>query len=803
MRKSKNIIKSITVISLIFLIIFTSFVPAQLTANAATGSPDVKLVTYEVSKTNITAGSEFNMYLTLENISSEDITDVKIGVDAGSPFSLKNNGYITTLDNIIKPNNQSSTYSWAYYYNGDSNKLQIVIKYKKNGKDYQQEDSITISEAVPKDDTPSTPVDTSKYAPKIVIANNTTIPTGSAGSNITYTLPLKNSSIYAAKNIVITPVLDESSPFVVESMNSSQTLDSLQPNETKNISFKFKISNTVQVKNYPIKFNIECQNYSNDSFSSSITGYLKIIVGAKQPKIVLGSVTTNPSQVQAGEKFKLNVVLSNNGSTSAKDVNVTLLGLKTDGASILGSSNKQTKSNIYINSSETFTFDLSASPKIEAGSNSLKIKIDYKDSSNSTYSDELEVFYYVESAASSSNIQIKNLVSPNGALSPGTDASISFDIANSGAADARNVKINISAGNEIVPKSLNTIILPVLKKGETRKVDFKLSISDDAVTKNYPVAINIEYDADNSGTKQTFMQYVGLYVENGSGKSIPRLIIDSYSLEPGSVNAGENFILKLSILNTSSSQEIKNVKVSISSDDGTFTTMNSNSFYIDSVAPKGSVQKQLEFSSKSDAAPKQYMISINYEYEDSKGTALTSKDVIGIPVQQTPRLVLGDISFPPEAYVGNPIPVNLSFYNMGKSTLYNLMVKLEGNFKVEGTSYFVGNFEPGKTDSFDGMINPQEVGQAAGSVIFTYEDATGKTQEIRKDISLNVMEMPVIDGNMGGEGQMPPPVEQGKKIPTWAFVVGGVVLCAVILTLTLIVRRKIKKRKESMFDEEI
>lgn len=194
------------------------------------------------------------------------------------------------------------------------------------------------------------------------------------------------------------------------------------------------------------------------------------------------------------------------------------------------------------------------------------------------------------------------------------------------------------------------------------------------------------------------------------------------------------------------------------------------------------------------------MISVNYDYEDSKGTAYTNKDSIGISVQQIPRLVLGDISFPPEAFAGNPVPVYLDFFNMGKSTLHNLMVKLEGDFKVEGSSYFVGNFEPGKTDSFDGMVIPAQVGPCKGNVVFTFEDADGKPQEIKKEISLNVTEMPVFND---GKGMPLPPSEDSKKIPTWVFIVGGFVLCAIILTFTLIVRKRLKKRKELMFDEEI
>ncbi len=794
-----NIMKKTISVILTCLIILSGVLLLPQPVSAA---QDVELATYYTSESRITSGSEFDMNLTIQNLSADNITNVKVIVDGSSSFSIKNSGSIPEISSI-NAGSQSIT-SGRFVYDGGSNKLQVTIQYRKNGNYYQQDDSITISQAVPKDDSPSTPIDTSKYAPKLVIASNTTIPSGQVGSQITYTLPLKNTSLYAARNIVVSPVLDDSGPVVVETMNISQTIESMQPNETKEVKFTFKISSGAAVKTYPIRFNIQYYNYSNDFFSSNETGYLKTTEGSKLPKLLLKSVTTNPSPVRAGENFKLNITLENGGTVSAKKVELTLLGLKNDGASIIGSTNKQTKSTIYGGGTSVFTYDLAASSKIESGSNSLRVKLDYTDTSGSTFSDEIEFFYNVQSGnASQSVIELKNIVSPGSTLIPGSNALIACDVANTGSADAYNVKVTLTTDKEIIPRTLNTIIIPTLKKGETKNVQFQLFVSDDAVTKNYPVALNVEYDltASGNGSKQTAMQYVGFYVENKTGKSVPRLIIDKYSVDPGTINAGQQFTLDLSILNTSKTSTISNVKVSLVSDDGTFSTVNSNSFYIDQIAPKSRVSKQVTFTSKSDAAPKQYTISVNYEYEDEKGNPYNTKDVVGIPLLQAPRLVLGDMSIPPEAFVGNPIPVNVSFFNMGKSTLYNLMVKLEGNFRIEGTSYFVGNFESGKSDSFDGALVPETVGPVTGFVIFTYEDADGKPQELKKEITLNAMEMPAPQP-MPGEGVMPP-AEGGFKIPLWAYIASGVVTLAVIVMAVLLIRRKIKKRKELMLDEEL
>lgn len=240
--------------------------------------------------------------------------------------------------------------------------------------------------------------------------------------------------------------------------------------------------------------------------------------------------------------------------------------------------------------------------------------------------------------------------------------------------------------------------------------------------------------------------------------------------------------------------------MTVSSDDGTFTPVNSsNSFYISSLSMSSKYEKQLSFISKADAAPKQYMLSINYEYEDDKGTAYNSKDTIGVPLNQLQRLVLGELAIPTEMYVGNPVPVGIEFFNMGKTTLYNLMVKLEGSFRSENGSYFVGNFESGKSDNFDGTIIPEVAGAVSGKLIFSFEDENGKKTEMEKEIALNVMEPLVMD-----EG-MPPPDEQlpedQSKISIWVWVAiaaGAVVVATIVF---VIIRRRIKKRKELTFDE--
>ena len=82
-----------------------------------------------------------------------------------------------------------------------------------------------------------------------------------------------------------------------------------------------------------------------------------------------------------------------------------------------------------------------------------------------------------------------------------------------------------------------------------------------------------------------------------------------------------------------------------------------------------------------------------------------------------------------------------------------MMVKLEGDFQTENGSYYVGNFNNGNSEFFEGMVIPNEAGELKGAVVFTYEDSSGEEQEVREEFTLNVAEMPPMNEN---PDDMPP-----------------------------------------------
>ena len=64
---------------------------------------------------------------------------------------------------------------------------------------------------------------------------------------------------------------------------------------------------------------------------------------------------------------------------------------------------------------------------------------------------------------------------------------------------------------------------------------------------------------------------------------------------------------------------------------------------------------------------------------------------------------------------------------------------------MENANYYVGNFESGGTEYFEGMVIPEEPGELTGAIVFTYEDSTGEIVEHREEFTLNVMDAMPMD----------------------------------------------------------
>ncbi|MBR2851225.1 MAG: hypothetical protein IKB91_02395, partial [Anaerotignum sp.] len=265
--------------------------------------------------------------------------------------------------------------------------------------------------------------------------------------------------------------------------------------------------------------------------------------------------------------------------------------------------------------------------------------------------------------------------------------------------------------------------------------------------------------------------------------------------DPLIVMAGEEFDLNLTLLNTHKEKTVSNIKMFLTLAEETsssseksgniFTPVNSsNTFYFDSIPPKGTVEKALRLYVVPEAQPKTYTLTVNFEYEDGKGQEYTATELLGINVKQVTELQIDDFSVPEMVEQYQPVTVAFSYYNTGKVALSNLMIKVEGDVDCQNKSNYIGNMDSGESDYFETTFSPINIGEVPVSIVITYEDPSGETIEQRRDLLLNVME-PYIPEDMEGMEE-DPPMDMRKT----AAGVGMLIVLTALLVLF------VKKQKE-------
>ncbi len=655
-------------------------------------------------------------------------------------------------------------------------------------------------------------LDTSLYIPKLVIDTFKTS-NEEAGKLMEVVLTIKNNSTHYAKDIYVTPIIDDIQglPFILENQTTRAAVEDLTAGKTVDLKFNIRVKDAAIADVYAVKFKLDYVNAFGNSFTTTEAIYIGIKNNNTVPTISISNIFLQPETLEAGDETKLMIRLKNQGTLPAKELRLTLEGLESKGFTIVNGTNTAYHNELRGRGESNFVFDLHASDQMTKGNHSLTLKASYTDQQNKSYNEEFTFFIPVGGVTEGKgDIRLGEVQGPSGELSINDTFAISFDVENAGTADISNVKVRVDGGERILPRSQNLQMIHSLAAGAKKNMAFSFYVDSEAKAQNHPILIEVEYDAYEYGNVVTkkITQYYGVFVSGAGGKAgTPKIIIDKYELEPNIVQAGDTFDIAVSFLNTNKLKSVNNIKIYLTVNETTnesgsaFTPVNSsNTFFIDTISPGNRVEKTLSLYTIPDAKPKTYTVTVNFEYEDNEGNEYKATELIGIPVVQQSRLEVNDFTLPPEVPLGNPLQIFLEYYNMGKVTLNNLVIKLEGNFETQSRSYFVGKFESGSSEYYEAMIFPNEVGKMEGTIVFSYEDPAGETIELRKPFEVNVIEMM---NQFPGDGMdfpiETPPQSLVKRILTSKLLWAAVIMAAA--AGGYIIRKKMKKRKELEEDE--
>ena len=324
-------------------------------------------------------------------------------------------------------------------------------------------------------------------------------------------------------------------------------------------------------------------------------------------------------------------------------------------------------------------------------------------------------------------------------------------------------------------------------------------------------------DNDSESTSETTTLSVFVNIVNGKKEAAtvnpdpgftptPKLIIDSYSISSDKVYAGETFKVTFDVRNTSTSEAIKNLQISVEDAGNVITPADngSSTLYVKKINKNSTSTQSISLQTAPDTEANAYTLNIKFSYDGvSSKQAYTAESTITLPILQRIRIKCDPPINYDEPWINQPCAMYFSLYNMGKSSIYNCMVDVEGDGLAMEETYFGGNIGAGSAMRADFNIIASVAGQIDGFIVVTYEDVYGEQMEERLPISLFVNE------GMGGEfpidpsfpGVDEPAVIPGTTEPTgmpwWAWALIGLAVVAGVVVLFVILK---KRRAASLED---
>ena len=390
-----------------------------------------------------------------------------------------------------------------------------------------------------------------------------------------------------------------------------------------------------------------------------------------------------------------------------------------------------------------------------------------------------------------------------------------------------------------------------LEAGESKKVTMTFMAGEDIPKGVNSLTIGYDYfDASNKAQQSTTTVYV-LNVINHKFDDIdvgrPKIIVSDYSTEPEILRAGETFDFSYTLKNTHTGKEARNIKITLSQADGVIApAQGTNIFYIDKLDPTQEVVLSLPLKSRADTVTGDYAVVLKLEYEyddmsevDKEHGGVSEENTLKIRVIENYRPVIENIFI--DAYqgimVGQPVDLSFEFYNMGKSTLGNVYITIEGDFVLANNSAmsYVGAVQGYGQEYLSPQIVPLVGGEAHGTVTIHFEDSNGDEQTKSSDFQAWV-EDPMGGGDWGGDwnmnfgnvsggyydwgGEFPGGIDFGEgfpgmegegedegffaSIPWWVWVIVGVVVVGgTVVIIVVVKKRKAKKEADEEDNEDI
>lgn len=346
---------------------------------------------------------------------------------------------------------------------------------------------------------------------------------------------------------------------------------------------------------------------SNVGVNVIIKGPVGYKIGRSQYEFVIKEVKTNPLNVEPGEAFDLEILLSNQGSMKAYTVKASLT--VPPAGTIVPFMPENTSDSIYIGDLEARTekllsFKLRANEKITAGNYPMTLVLYFYDGTT-PYPRPYTIQFGLR-VAGRTEIMVVNFSSTPENIRPGNEnIKIKVNLANQGTEGAKYVKayLDLEEPFSLSKSYESSYNLGTLSGGAAKDAEFLINVSNDAKKMTYIVPMIVEYrDSSNNLLKEQFELNLDI-------KGKPELEITEYHLVPETVRAGGSAKIYMTIENRGEEKAESIIVEAIERSEQPFDFTSKND-YIGVLEPGQKAEVVLATDVKSVAEEKTYQLNL-------------------------------------------------------------------------------------------------------------------------------------------------------------------------------------------------
>lgn len=301
-----------------------------------------------------------------------------------------------------------------------------------------------------------------------------------------------------------------------------------------------------------------------------------------------------------------------------------------------------------------------------------------------------------------------------------------------------NIKSVVPVMDDTFPfQSTSEAYKTISGHGKSVACKYDFQVKKDISTGYTPVTFEVTYMKSGVSCKvqkKIQVELQGKKKKKASGQknkkhSAPRFMVTGYQTDPGKISQNQDFSLTVYLKNTSN-ETVKNVKLTLTSEDGKLLPRGgTNTSYLSRIAAGQSTSVVFPMHSDMELEAKPYQITVSSEYENGNDTAYTGSDELSIPVYLKDQIIISDVTQPKKFTVGSDGTLKCSLNNIGFGSIQRVIVKVKGKDFTASKKY-VGKLKAGEGKKLkislhaDQMTPESENGDS--KIIVTYLNEKGE-----------------------------------------------------------------------------